>query len=315
LACAYMSPEEIAKSVEKVNLLTSRPYAINLFAPTQTPSAPIASPDQIESARAITKAYRAELQLPEPPLTSPFHPNFDDQFDIVLKLSPAVLSFVFGTLEAKHMEACRNRGILTMGAATTLEEARALEAAGVSYIVAQGTEAGGHRALFSTDDDEPGVSTEDLTKELLSNLKTPIIAAGGIMTGEDLAKFIKLGASAVQMGTAFLLAHEAATSKPYRELILHSERTPELTRAFSGRLARGLPNRFQDEMKAAPHGVLPFPIQNAFTRDLRKKSAEVGSPDFISAWAGLGVSKIRNGFSSVELLHQFEKEALATLKP
>lgn len=318
LACAYMTPEQMSDAIAKTNLLTTRPYAVNLFCPSPTPTL---TESQLRSAMNVTAPYRAELGLQEPTLKAPYFQDFDSQFEVILRSSPTLFSFVFGVLNREHIDACRNRGIATIGSATTVEEALQLEATGVTYIVLQGTEAGGHRAVFEPDADEPGVTTEALLQSCLLKVKTPLIAAGGIMNGEEIACFIRAGAQAVQMGTAFLLAHEAETSKPYRALVLDQigkekadqSGVPQLTRAFTGRLARGIPTRFQSDMTAAPEAILPFPAQHVLTKPIRVASEKKGLSDFISAWAGLGVRRTRSGMSTVGLIHELEKEALTSL--
>lgn len=313
LACAYLSAEQIEDEIQKTTLLTTRPFAVNLFCP---PKSEVVSDVQKKAALDVTQVYRAELGLAQPDLENPALPDFSSQFEVVLRMSPSIFSFTFGVFDRDIIDACRNRGIATLGTATTLDEAQQLEAVGVTYMCLQGTEAGGHRGLFSQEADEPGVSTEDLLREVSAKVKTPLIVAGGIMHGREIAHFIGLGAQAVQMGTAFLLTHEAKTSKTYRELLLEkkdSSEKPELTRSFTGRLARGFETRFQKEMKASPHAILPFPLQHALTKPLRAESERRNQPDLISAWAGMGVDGLRNGFSTVGLIHELEREGLAAL--
>jgi nitronate monooxygenase len=197
-------------------------------------------------------------------------------------------------LDADKVRACRERGILTIGTATTLEEGIAVEQSGADAVVAQGTEAGGHRGIFTPDQAEPGISTLALIELLAKNLRIPVIAAGGIMDGQGIAAAHRAGAQAAQLGTAFLTCKEAGTSAPYREVLLRpGAKSTRLTRAFSGRIARGLENRFMREMDSSNAALLPYPAQNSFTRDIRRKSAAAGSSDFLSLWAGTGVEGIR----------------------
>lgn len=313
LACAYLSPEQITEEIQKTTLLTTRPFAVNLFCPSKPAGV---TESQTRAALEVTESYRKEFSLNEPDFSKPALPDFGAQLEVVLRLSPSIFSFTFGLLDREAMQACANRGIATLGTATTVEEALQLEESGVNYICLQGTEAGGHRGIFSPESDEPGITTEELVASAVTKVKTPVIAAGGIMTGGEIAHFLRLGAQAVQMGTAFLLAHEAKTSKAYRNFLLRSvssEAKPELTRSFTGRLARGFETRFQKEMKASPHAILPFPLQHTLTKPLRVESEKHESPEFISAWAGLGASRMRNGISTVSLIQELEKEGLAAL--
>jgi nitronate monooxygenase len=312
LGAAYLSPEQIQSDVEAIRRMTSRPFAINLF----TPMPAIKLEDQeVTDARRSTRAYRDELGLPEPAVAPPFHPDFEKQLEIVVQAKPDVFSFVFGLLDRAYIKECQERGILTMGTATTLEEGLALEESGVDAVVAQGVEAGGHRGIFSPDAEDPCIGTLALTRALVARLKVPVVAAGGIMDGKGIASVLALGAEAAQMGTAFLLCEEAGTSRPYREALAAAGGSDtRLTRAFSGRWARGIQNRFMREMALAPQSILPFPAQNAFTRDIRAKSAQIGAPDFLSLWAGEGVGLIRSSISAGQLIEALEAEAEEAIK-
>ncbi|HUP56682.1 MAG TPA: nitronate monooxygenase [Bdellovibrionota bacterium] len=304
LGAAYMPPDDLERALVRLRSLTSRPFGVNLFVPAADPAL---SQAQIDAALAATCPYRAELGLADPVVRPPFHERFDAQFVKILEARPRVFSFTFGLLDRALLEECRSRGIQTMGTATTLEEAQALEASGVDAVVAQGAEAGGHRGLFSPDQEDLLIGTLELTRAASSRLRIPVIAAGGIMNGKDIAAVLAQGAQAAQLGTAFLLCPEAGTSAPYREA-LKSGRETRLTRAFSGRWARGLPNRFMTEMESHRESLLPYPAQNSFTREIRKEAARAGRSEFLSLWAGEGVSRIRE-MKARELVETLKKEA------
>lgn len=283
---------------------------MNLFIPASDP--PLTH-DQISEALSATRKYREELGLPEPQVKPPFAENFSEQFAVVLRECPAAFSFTFGLLDREKVEACREHGILTIGTATTLEEGIASEKSGVDAVVAQGTEAGGHRGMFSPAQNEPAITALALTKLLAENLKIPVITAGGIMDGRGIADALRAGAQATQLGTAFLACKEAGTSAPYRHALLRSSpKTARLTRAFSGRIARGLENRFMREMDSSRAAILPYPAQNSFTRDIRRKCAADGIADFLSLWAGTGVDQIRamDAASLVKTLFSETEQAL-----
>jgi len=306
LAAAYLQPDQIAIEVKAIRRQTHRPFAINLFTPMPTLSL---NPNVIQTALTLTRPYRMELGLREPSFGPPFHPDFDRQFEVVLKEKPAVFSFIFGLLDPVYLAECRKRSILTLGSATTPDEAMALEASGVDAVVAQGVEAGGHRAIFDPERADPGIDTLRLTRSLVERVRIPVISAGGIMDGNAMAKCLKAGAEAVQMGTAFLLCPEAGTSPAYRRAISEMKNQETgLTRVFSGRLARGLRNRFFTEMQSHPEAVLPFPAQNAFTRDLRGGSSALGRPDFLSLWAGSQVDAIRPDLTVAQLIDELRRE-------
>lgn len=291
LGCAYLDPKAIAQEVKETRSKTSRPFAVNLFVPTEDPKI-----DEMALHRALKalKPYRDELELAKPVFKPPYAENFDDQFEVVLREKPAAFSFVFGMLHRHYIDECRREGIYTMGAATTLDEALLLQESGVDAIVAQGVEAGGHRAIFDAHKEDPQIGVMPLVSLLKDHIRVPLIAAGGIMNGRGIKAVVDLGAQAAQLGTAFLLCEEAGTNKAYRLFLLDTQqRTTHLTRAFSGRLARGIENRFIMEMMGKESAILPFPAQNAFTRDIRAKAAQLRRPEFLSMWAGEGVAQIR----------------------
>jgi nitronate monooxygenase len=290
---AYLKPAEIEKFDEKVRAKTAKPFAINLFVPA---SLPPVSHAQLQAAINATSKYRHEMGLAEPVLSPPYEEDFAAQFAKVMDIKPAVLSFVFGLLDPSYVDDAKKRGIFLIGTATSYEEAQALEASGVDAITLQGVEAGGHRGIFDATAKDPQVKAFDLLQQCIGKIKAPLIAAGGIMNRQQCLSALSLGAQAVQMGTAFLACKEAGTSVPYREALLSTNRETKTTRVFSGRLARGIRNRFMTEMEAlGPGAILPFPAQNKFTRDLRSASVKRHSPDFLSLWAGTGAGDLWQG--------------------
>lgn len=299
IGAAYMPPAQIADFVAQVRARTSRPFAVNLFLPHALP--PV-SALQLQKALDATARFRRELGLADPLLQPPYEEDFEAQFAKVLELKPAVLSFVFGVLGPVHVQKARQCGIQLIGTATSFEEALALEASGVDAVTLQGFEAGGHRGLFDAAADDPRVPLRELLRQCTDHIGIPLIAAGGIMNRADVQEVLSLGAQAVQMGTAFLNCREAGTSAPYRAALASSARDTQTTRVFSGRWARGIRNRFMQEMEAAGADVLlPFPAQNKFTRDLRAASLKNSSAEFLSLWAGTGAGEIWSG-SCAELI-------------
>lgn len=294
IGAAYFPSPGIAEFVEQVRARTTHPFAINLFLPHLIPR--VAS-EKIESAIGATQKFRDELHLPKPKLEPPYEEDFDLQFDTAVELRPAALSFVFGLLDPHYVQEAHKHKIVLIGTATTVDEARALEATGVDAITLQGIEAGGHRGIFDTNAKDPEVKTLDLLRQCVGNIRVPLVAAGGIMTRQQIGEALSLGATAVQMGTAFLACREAGTSAPYRAALLASPvRETKTTRAFSGRLARGIANRFMAEMEAqGSDAILPFPAQNKFTRDLRAASSKRNSADFLSLWSGTGAGALWTG--------------------
>jgi nitronate monooxygenase len=292
LAGAYLTPAELENSIRRTKALTSRPFAVNLFAPSPDV---VLSDDQTQAALAATRIYRQELDIPDPMVEPPFSQTFEDQFSVILNERPAVFSFTFGLPDQRFLQECRNGGILTFGTATTLDEASALQEANVDAVVTQGAEAGAQRGTFSADKEDLFIGLAALVPLLASKLDIPVIAAGGIMNGQGIAAALALGAQAAQLGTAFLTCDESGISQTYRNALLDPKRkSTRPTRAFTGRWARGLENRFIVEMASKQDALLPFPAQNAFTQDIRRKAAQLGRSEYLSLWAGQGVGLIRS---------------------
>jgi nitronate monooxygenase len=292
IGAAYLAPEEIDAVSRSVRSRTSRPFGINLFTPLPPPDPPRNPRPALERVAP----YYAELGLPPPSLPSVSRSAFEEQFEAALESGASVFSFTFGIPPANKVDAIKQRGMFLVGTATTVDEAMALERAGVDAVVVQGSEAGGHRGTFGAEFEAAMVGTIALVPQTVDAVTVPVIASGGIMDGRGIAAALALGASAVQMGTAFLTCDEAGVPNAYKEAILkaRSEET-RVTRAFSGRPARGIVNRFMTEIERAdaPEGILPFPLQNALTRPLRNAAAKQDRAEFLSLWAGQGARLAR----------------------
>ncbi|HZS40062.1 MAG TPA: nitronate monooxygenase [Polyangia bacterium] len=282
IGCAYLSARQIDEAAAAVRARTSAPFALNLFVRADVP------PDADAQARAepIVRAFRRELGLDEPPASAPpASDSFDAQLEAVLRAQPRVFSFTFGAPAREQVRALHDRSIVAIGTATTVEEAEALEAIGVDAICAQGAEAGGHRGTFLGRFEDGLVGILPLVRQIAARMHVPVLAAGGIMDGAAIAAMLTLGASAVQLGTAFLLCPEAGTSAPYRAALRSpaAQRTV-VTRAFSGRAARGIRNRFTDAFENEQ--AAPFPFQQQLTRELRAEATRQGRADLMQLWAG-----------------------------
>jgi len=233
------------------------------------------------------------MGLPAPSAPKPAPDPFPAQFEAVLDARPAIFSFTFGIPDRDALSRLKSRGIVTLGTATTVEEVRHLEQAGVDAVVAQGSEAGAHRGTFLDSFESSMVPTLDLVRATVAAVSLPVIATGGLMDGRDIAAALQAGASAAQLGTAFLPCPESGASDVYKRAILAAKQdTTVVTRAFSGRPARGLPNAFMASVDGKEL-ILPYPLQNAFTRPMRTAAAQQGLPDYLSLWAGQGVSRAR----------------------
>jgi nitronate monooxygenase len=284
LGATYLTPEKMADAIGSVRAQTNRPFGINLFAPMPVPERPN------DGAAERLAPYHAELGLETPALPDQVPDPFADRFPLVLDSGAKVFSFTFGIVPADAIAAAKARDMVVMGTATTVREAVALQDAGVDAVIAQGAEAGGHRGTFAGSFESSVVGTMALVPQTVDAVDVPVVASGGIMDGRGIAAALALGASAVQMGTAFLTCDETGAPGAQRDAILAAEETDTaLTRAFSGRYARGIVNRFMTEMD----DPMPFPWQNVMTRPMRTAAAKAGKAEYLSLWAGQGVRMAR----------------------
>ena len=306
IGAAYLTPGQIADAAKAIRAQSSHPFGINLFIPDSEP----ASTAGMAATLARIAPYFAELGLPAPQAPTGRIVDFEAQLDAVLESGAAALSFTFGILPAAALAAAKARGLMVLGTATTVREAEALVAIGVDGIVAQGAEAGGHRGTFARDAEPALIGTMALVPQIVDRVRLPVIAAGGIMDGRGIVAALSLGAQAVQLGTAFLACNESGIPAAYRATLLAaSEEETDVTRAFSGRAARGIVNRFMREWGAP----LPFPLQNELTRPLRSAAAKAGRAEFLSLWAGQGVRMARAD-AAAELMRRLNEETEAALR-
>ena len=295
VGAGYLSGAAILESARGVRDAGGDAFAINLFIPpSQTPDA-----EQVVKAKAALRSCYAAAGVTMPEQFAPL-PSFDEQFEAVLEARPAVFSYTFGRLPRDRMDACRARGIALVGTATSVAEAQALAEDGVDAVVLQGEEAGGHRG--SVDPLAPGMALDALLAACRQVVSLPLIAAGGLMDGADMARVMRAGAAAAQLGTAFLRCPEADTAAVWKQRL--AEAAPGatgVTRAVSGRWARGLANAWMDER--APKDIAPYPEQHRLTSPLRKGAGA----DWKSLWAGTGAHRSRE-MPVAELVRTLEEE-------
>ncbi|MBV9111118.1 MAG: nitronate monooxygenase [Gemmatimonadetes bacterium] len=290
LGCAYMSPAQITDAIARVRELTDRPFGVNLFAgawarPTDVDAAPML---------AMLAEAHARLGIAAPVLPEVPPDPFPAQMEAVLETRPAVFTFTFGIPAPDVLARVRAAGMQAWGTATTVREARILADAGVDAVFAQGAEAGAHRGTFAEAFEEAMVPTLDLVAGIRREAGIPVIAAGGVMDGRDVAAALAAGAVAAALGTAFLVCPEAGVSEAYRRALLAGRgEDTVITRAFSGRPARGLRNEWVERVAANEGAILPYPLQNALTRPMRTAAGQRGEPGFLSLWAGTGVARAR----------------------
>jgi nitronate monooxygenase len=305
IAAAAFAPDAIEAAAAMVRAATSAPFAINLLvAPKSQPSAA-----ELDAALARLKPWYDELGAPLPERPNRFSHDFDTQFEAVLRAAPPVASFAFDLISPERIAALQGVGSYVVGVANTAAEARAWAQAGADGVCAQGAEAGGHRGNFLRENEASLVGTMALVATVRQAVDLPVIAAGGIMDGRGVAAALALGASAAQMGSAFLRAEEAITSPLWRAAIADAPDDPtRLTRAFSGRYARGLENRFMREMRDVEDDVPAYPVQNRLTQSLRAAAEKAGDSEMMSLWAGQAVTLAQPG-NSGELVRQWWAQA------
>lgn len=302
LAGGYLAPGQITADIEATRQLTSRPINFNLFAGGYHQRT---DRDPRLILEVMTEVHR-RFELPPPVLPEVGPDPFERQVEAVLRARTEVFSFTFGIPSDAVMRELREAKIFVIGTATTLHEAELLADAGVDAIVAQGAEAGAHRGTFMAPFDEAMVPTLELVRAIAARVDKPVIASGGIMTGREIARALDAGAKAVQLGTAFLACPEAGTSAAYRRALINQTETV-ITRAYSGRAARGLRNAFIDRIGERDELILPFPIQNSLTRPMRAAAAKANDPGYLSLWAGTGVARIR-ALPAAELIATLMRE-------
>lgn len=291
----HLDAEGIRETAAQIRARTDRPFALNLWLPFEDADDPVLTDDEFEHDAALLRPYFDELGVPMPSRPQRFMPKYDEQIEAVLQARPAVFSFVFGVPSSDILRRCRERGIVTLGTATTPDEAIALEKAGVDMVVATGFEAGGHRVSFLRSAEESLTGTFALLPQVADAVRLPVIAAGGIADGRGIAAALALGAQAVQVGTAFLACRESGASALHRAMLFSEQaRYTGLTRAFSGRLARGIRNRFMDELGPQEARIPRYPVQNWLTGSMKAAAVEQARADLVSLWSGQAAPLLRH---------------------
>lgn len=304
VAGGYRTPDALRDDVARTRALTGGPLGINLFAPSGAPADPDAVRRYADRLRA--EAERAGVTLGEP--------RFDDdafaaKLDVALEAPVEVVSFTFGCPPAETLERVRRAGKAAWVTVTDADEAVQADGAGADALVVQGAEAGGHRGAFADRDDRVDVGLLALLQVVAARVDRPLVATGGIATGRGVAAVLAAGAAAAQVGTAFMRCPEAGTSAPHREA-LRSSRPTGLTRAFSGRLARGIVNRLQAEHSAA--APIAYPEINHVTSPLRAHARKAGDEGAINLWAG-EAHELAEERPAAEVVARLASEARAAL--
>lgn len=299
----HLAPADITALIADIRKATEAPFAINLWVSNRDHYIDaISRRDFNDHSRAFAPIYES-VEAKAPDFTTVFSHEFEAQAAAAIEAAPPALSFVYGVPGQHIIEACRAQSIATIGTATTLDEALALEAAGIDMLVATGFEAGGHRVSFMREAEDSLTGTMALVPQIVDKVRIPVIAAGGIADARGVRAAMALGASGVQVGTAFLACHESGTSDLHRDILMTARaRYTVLSRAFTGRLARFIENNAIRDMEAAETLPLPFPIQSYFTAPLKAAATEIGNAEYASLYAGQGAPLLEHR-SAANLFH------------
>jgi nitronate monooxygenase len=311
LPCAMLDPENARREIGLVQR-SSLPLNVNFFCHK------LPRPDQEQDAnwKKSLAAYYLELGVEAPDFSPKVtRKPFDDAMcEIVEDCRPKVVSFHFGLPRPDLLERVKNSGCLVFSSATTVEEARWLEDRGCDAIIAQGSESGGHRGMFLTKNTAAQIGTIALVPQVADAVDVPVIAAGGIADGRGIAAAFALGASAAQIGTAYLLTPEAKISSLHRSALASSDiKETALTNLFSGRPARGLMNRLMREAGPMSNHAPVFPTAATALAPLKAKAEAEGKNDFSSMWAGQGAGYCRP-IGAGDLTRELAREALEQFK-
>jgi nitronate monooxygenase len=282
-----LAPDAIKEVVAQIRGLTSKPFAMNLWVSMEDDGARASDAAAFNRSLAALAPHLDAIAAPRPAYTPYLPSRFEDQVRVLLDAKVPVMSFIFGIPPRDVLAECRAKGIVTIGTATTPEEAVALEVAGVDAIAASGFEGGGHRGSFLRSAEDSLTGTFSLVPRIADLVQVPVIAAGGIGDARGVVAALALGAEAVQLGTAFLICEESGASALHREALRGKQAGHTgLTRGFTGRLARGIYNRLMEDLNRPGVEILPYPLQRGLLRSLAIPAGEAGRPDLIQLWAG-----------------------------
>ncbi len=316
-ATGYLKNNEILKGLTEIRALTDKPFSANVFVPTLNRST---NKCDTEAYIQIINKFRTKVGLPD--IDSQHSMQFleekiGDTIDILIEQKVKAVSFTFGIPSEELICKLKKNGVYLFATANSLEEARLIEHAGFDAIVVQGYEAGGHRGGFLTKVEYSEIGLFSLVPQISEAVKCPVIACGGIMDGRGVLASLILGASAVQLGTAFLAVKESGASKKYKDE-LEIARTRDfdvttLTNAYTGKFARGIRTEFSDEIEANVKRIPEYPVAHGLSTQLRKRASEINYRDAMSMWCGQSVYKIRTDLETSKLIERIRDEFYSCL--
>ena len=290
--CAMLGPDQIRSELTAITSSSSKPYNVNFFVHQQ----PVPDPVREKAWRKVLAPYFAEYGIdPDSIQAGPQRLPFNDAAaDVLEQFKPPVVSFHFGLASSSLIKRVKSWGSKILSSATTVDEARYLEARGVDAVIAQGAEAGGHRGMFLTDDVNTQVGTFALVQQCVRAVRVPVIAAGGIADAVGVRAAMALGAAGVQVGTAYLFCPEATTNPLHRAALkTDAARHTAITNVFTGRPARGIVNRLMRDLTPMNFAAPAFPLAATAIFALRSKAEANGVNDFTSMWAGQNATACR----------------------
>jgi nitronate monooxygenase len=297
-----LTPSAIADVIAELRSLTDQPFAMNLWVSMEDGGANASDEAAFKRALAALAPHLQALGAALPTYKPYAALKFEEQVRVLIDAKVPVFSFIFGIPPKEVLDECRAKGIVTIGAATTPDEAIALQNANVDVIAASGFEAGGHRGSFLRASEDSLTGTFSLVPQVVDLVSVPVVAAGGIADARGIVAAFALGAEGVQIGTAFLACEESGASAQHRAALLGGQaRHTALTRGFTGRLARGIKNSLFDALNAAGVELLPYPLQRFLVRNLSEAAERSGRAEFVPMWAGQSANLARHA-KATELL-------------
>ncbi len=290
-----LAPHDIVDLVAAARQRTDKAFNINLWVSDHDPHGLDLDPASFDRYLTLFKPFYDQLGIDYPAYPQQISQRFEQQVEAVIEAAPPVFSFVFGIPDKKILQACKQRGIATIGGATTFAEARVIAEAGVDIVLATGFEAGGHRVSFLKPAEQSLVGTHTLVRHIKHRLDIPLIAAGGIADARGIAAAQIAGADAVQMGTAFLACRESGTSDLHKNLLFTDKaHHTVLSRNYTGRLARFIPDEFIEAIDKTQGLPLPFPLHSFFVAPIKAAASAAGNAELSSHYAGQGAPLLKH---------------------
>ncbi|WP_394172490.1 NAD(P)H-dependent flavin oxidoreductase [Guptibacillus hwajinpoensis] len=309
IGAGYLSADQVRTVIQEVHQQTKLPFGVNLFVVEEEAISESDLHKSFDALEPIRKALKLPNEVPDVKASL----TIERHVEVIIEEGVSVCSFTFGIPPQSIITRLKENNIIVIGTATTVEEAIAVERAGMDAVVAQGSEAGGHRGSFLGESKGGLIGTMALVPQIVDHVKIPVIASGGIMDARGFAASSMLGAEGVQMGTVFLTTVESGAHDLHKKAIMNAaEENTVITKSFSGKEARGIENDFIRLMNDNAF-IAQYPIQNTLTKSIRKEAANQGNADYMSLWAGQG-TRLNKEMTVKELFEELVSEIDRKLK-